>query len=121
MLDLVLASAVRHPREFRLAALVHHCGEVGLGTVPIVALMAFLIGVVPALQGTAQRRQFGAEVVVVDLIAVSILGIVGISGSGRSVLLRTILGLRRRRLDLRGRHLARAAARTGRPARPRST
>jgi len=73
-----LARALRHPREFRLTALVHHCHEVGLRAVPIVALMSFLIGVVLAFQGSAQLRQFGAEVFVVDLIAISILRELGI-------------------------------------------
>lgn len=73
-----LGRAVLHPREFRLTALVHHCQEVGLRAVPIVSLMAFLIGVVLAFQGSAQLRQFGAEVFVVDLIAISILRELGI-------------------------------------------
>lgn len=67
-----------HPRSFRLTSLVHHCQEVGLKAVPIVSVMAFLIGVVLAFQGSAQLRQFGAEVFVVDLIAVSILRELGI-------------------------------------------
>ena len=50
----------------------------GYRAVPIVALMAFLIGVVLAFQGSAQLRQFGAEVFVVDLIAISILRELGI-------------------------------------------
>jgi phospholipid/cholesterol/gamma-HCH transport system permease protein len=73
-----LARSIRHPREFRLTALVHHCEEVGFKAVPIVALMAFLIGVVLAFQGSTQLRQFGAEVFVVDLIAISILRELGI-------------------------------------------
>ncbi len=73
-----LARALRHPKEFRLTALVHHCEEVGLKAVPIVALMAFLIGVVLAFQGSTQLRQFGAEVFVVDLIAISVLRELGI-------------------------------------------
>lgn len=73
-----LGRALRHPGEFRLTSLVHHCEEVGLKAVPIVALMAFLIGVVLAFQGASQLRQFGAEVFVVDLIAVSILRELGI-------------------------------------------
>jgi len=67
-----------HPKEFRFTSLVHHCQEVGLKAVPIVALMAFLIGVVLAFQGSTQLRQFGAEVFVVDLIAISILRELGI-------------------------------------------
>jgi phospholipid/cholesterol/gamma-HCH transport system permease protein len=73
-----LARALRHPSEFKLTSLVHHCEEVGLKAVPIVALMAFLIGVVLAFQGSTQLRQFGAEVFVVDLIAISILRELGI-------------------------------------------
>jgi phospholipid/cholesterol/gamma-HCH transport system permease protein len=68
-----LGRAARHPREFRFTSLVHHCEEVGVKAVPIVALMSFLIGVVLAFQGSTQLRQFGAEVFVVDLIAISVL------------------------------------------------
>ncbi|MGY6633361.1 MAG: MlaE family lipid ABC transporter permease subunit [Alkalilacustris sp.] len=73
-----LARAFVRPREFRLTSLVHHCQDVGLAAVPIVALMAFLIGIVLAFQGASQLRQFGAEIFVVDLIAVSILRELGI-------------------------------------------
>jgi phospholipid/cholesterol/gamma-HCH transport system permease protein len=73
-----MARALRHPGEFRLTSLVHHCEEVGLKAVPIVALMSFLIGIVLAFQGASQLRQFGAEVFVVDLIAISILRELGI-------------------------------------------
>lgn len=73
-----LGRSIVKPREFRLTALVRHCEEVGLRALPIVALMAFLIGVILAYQGAAQLRQFGAEVFVVDLIAVSLLRELGI-------------------------------------------
>ncbi|MFN3937207.1 MAG: ABC transporter permease [Gemmobacter sp.] len=73
-----LVQSLVRPREFRLTALVAHCHDVGVRAVPIVALMAFLIGVVLAFQGASQLRQFGAEVFVVDLIAVSILRELGI-------------------------------------------
>ena len=73
-----LAGIVVHPSRLRLTSLVHHCQEVGLNAVPIVALMAFLIGVVLAFQGATQLRQFGAEVFVVDLIAISVLRELGI-------------------------------------------
>lgn len=73
-----LGRSLFHPREFRFTSLVHHCQEVGLKAVPIVALMAFLIGVVLAFQGASQLRQFGAEVFVVDLISISVLRELGI-------------------------------------------
>jgi phospholipid/cholesterol/gamma-HCH transport system permease protein len=73
-----MAGILAHPSRLRLTSLVHHCQEVGLNAVPIVALMSFLIGVVLAFQGAAQLRQFGAEVFVVDLIAISVLRELGI-------------------------------------------
>jgi phospholipid/cholesterol/gamma-HCH transport system permease protein len=73
-----IGHVIRHPRALRLTSVVHHCQQVGLQAVPIVVLMAFLIGVVLAFQGSAQLRQFGAEVFVVDLIAISILRELGI-------------------------------------------
>ena len=73
-----LAQSLVHPRRLRLRAVVHHCEDVGIRAVPIVALMSFLIGVVLAFQGAAQLRQFGAEVFVVDLIAISILRELGV-------------------------------------------
>ncbi|WP_110549251.1 ABC transporter permease [Limimaricola hongkongensis] len=73
-----LLGALRRPRGFHLTSLVHHCEEVGLRAVPIVALMAFLIGVVLAYQGATQLRPFGAEIFVVELIAISILRELGI-------------------------------------------
>lgn len=73
-----LARALRHPTRFPLTALVHHAQETGLRAVPIVTVMSFLIGVVLAFQGSDQLRQFGAEVFVVDLIAISILRELGI-------------------------------------------
>ncbi len=73
-----LARALRHPTRFPLTALIHHAQETGLRAVPIVTVMSFLIGVVLAFQGSDQLRQFGAEVFVVDLIAISILRELGI-------------------------------------------
>lgn len=67
-----------HPGRLRLTSLVHHMQEIGLNAIPIVSLMAFLIGVVMAFQGAVQLRQFGAEVFVVDLIAISVLRELGI-------------------------------------------
>ncbi len=73
-----LLRAIRHPADFRLTSLIHHCQETGLRAVPIVAIMSFLIGVVLAFQGSTQLKQFGAEVFVVDLIAISVLRELGI-------------------------------------------
>ncbi len=73
-----LAQGLRHPSRLRVTALAHHMQEAGLNAVPIVALMGFLIGVVLAFQGASQLQQFGAEIYVVDLIAISMLRELGI-------------------------------------------
>jgi len=73
-----LGNTLLHPGRLRLTSLVHHMQETGFNAVPIVALLAFLIGVVLAFQGAVQLRQFGAEVFVVDLIAISVLRELGI-------------------------------------------
>ena len=73
-----VAGLVVRPWRLRFTSLVFHMQEAGLNAVPIVALMSFLIGVVLAFQGATQLRQFGAEVFVVDLIAISVLRELGI-------------------------------------------
>ncbi|RLC49130.1 MAG: ABC transporter [Candidatus Cloacimonadota bacterium] len=44
---------------------------IGVNALPIIALMSFLVGFVLALQSAAQLRQFGANIFVADLIAIS--------------------------------------------------
>lgn len=73
-----LGNTILHPSRLRFTALVHHMQQAGLNALPIVALMGFLIGIVLAFQGASQLKQFGAEVFVVNLIAVSILRELGI-------------------------------------------
>ena len=80
-MGLVMARLVRtllRPSRLRGTALFAQMQQTGYNAVPIIALMGFLIGVVLAYQGAAQLRQFGAEVFVVDLIAVSVLRELGI-------------------------------------------
>jgi phospholipid/cholesterol/gamma-HCH transport system permease protein len=73
-----IAGLMVRPWRIRFTALVHHMQEIGVKAVPIVSLMSFLIGVVIAYQGATQLRQFGAEVFVVDLIAISVLRELGV-------------------------------------------
>ena len=73
-----LAGNLVHPTRLRLTSVVYHMQQAGLNAVPIAALMAFLIGVVLAYMGAVQLRQFGAEIFVVDLIAIAVLRELGI-------------------------------------------
>ncbi|WP_299284677.1 ABC transporter permease [uncultured Tateyamaria sp.] len=73
-----LFGTILRPKRWRPAALVSQMQDAGFNAIPIVVLMSFLIGVVLSFQGASQLRQFGAEVFVVDLIAISILRELGI-------------------------------------------
>ncbi len=73
LLLLTLAGTLRHPGRLRLVPLIYHMEKVGFNAVPIVGLISFLIGVVLAYQGAVQLQRFGAEIFVVNLIAVSVL------------------------------------------------
>lgn len=73
-----LARTIVRPARWRPAAMVNQMEEIGFNGIPIVVLMSFLIGVVQAFQGASQLRQFGAEIFVVDLIAISILRELGV-------------------------------------------
>ncbi len=66
------------PRRLRLTSLVHHLEQTCLNALPIVAMIAFLIGVVLAYQGADQLRRFGAEIFTVNLLGVSVLREIGI-------------------------------------------
>lgn len=68
-----VAYVAARPWRMRWTSLVHHMEQVGVKAMPIVGLMAFLIGIVIAQQGEFQLKRFGADVFVVDLVAVSIL------------------------------------------------
>lgn len=61
-------TSIRHPRRFRIKALVRQMELVGIDALPIVGLMSFLIGIVIAQQGAVQLQQFGAETLTVNLV-----------------------------------------------------
>jgi phospholipid/cholesterol/gamma-HCH transport system permease protein len=60
-------------RELPWPAFVKQIEETGLTALPIVGLLAFLIGVVLAYQGADQLKRFGAEIFTVDLLGVGFL------------------------------------------------
>ncbi|MCC6198549.1 MAG: MlaE family lipid ABC transporter permease subunit [Burkholderiales bacterium] len=61
-------SAVRHPSTIRWRDVWLVCERVGADAMPIVALMAFLLGVILAFQSAVPMKRYGAEVFVADLI-----------------------------------------------------
>ncbi len=72
-LVVALVYAVGNPRRVRWkdAFLISETG--GVNALPIIALISFLIGLIMAFQAAIPMRQFGAEIFVADLIALSTL------------------------------------------------
>jgi len=66
-------ATILQPGRLRLAALVHQMEETGLNALPIVGLLSFLVGVVFAYQGADQLREFGAELLTVNLLGIGFL------------------------------------------------
>jgi phospholipid/cholesterol/gamma-HCH transport system permease protein len=65
---LTIGHLIRHPRRMRLNAVVMRLEVVGVTALGIIGLMSFLIGIVIAQQGSVQLRQFGMEVLTVNLV-----------------------------------------------------
>jgi len=63
---------LRHPRLIRYRSIGVHILETGARALPIIALSAFLIGVVVAYQSVVQLQKFGADIFIVDMIGISL-------------------------------------------------
>lgn len=75
---LTLGRLLAQPRRLRLTSLIHHLEQTCINALPIVGLIAFLIGIVMAYQGADQLRRFGAEIYTIDMLAISVLREIGI-------------------------------------------
>lgn len=65
--------SLRHPSRIRWRPVAFNIRTAGLDALPIVGLLAFLLGVVVAYQGAGQLRTFGANIFVADLVGLSML------------------------------------------------
>ena len=63
----------RRRREFRKADLLRVMDEAGGRAVPLVLLLGFLMGLILAFQSSVPLRRFGADIFVVNLVALSLL------------------------------------------------
>jgi phospholipid/cholesterol/gamma-HCH transport system permease protein len=70
--------AWRTLKRLRLASVVRHAYETGYQAVPVVAVIAFLISVISAYIGAQQLRPYGAEIYMVDLVALGVLRELGV-------------------------------------------
>ncbi len=62
----------RHPSSIRYKAIVKYIKTSAIDALGIIALTAFLIGVVIAYQSAVQLEKFGASIFIVDMIGISI-------------------------------------------------
>jgi len=67
-----LADALRHPRQVRWRETWSYMHRTGVGALPIVSLISFLMGLITAFQAAVQLRQFGADIYIADLVGLSI-------------------------------------------------
>lgn len=61
-------TVIRHPSRFRINAVIQRFEVVGVSALGIIGLMSFLIGIVIAQQGSIQLKQFGMEVLTINLV-----------------------------------------------------
>ncbi|MBT5267471.1 MAG: ABC transporter permease [Rhodospirillaceae bacterium] len=65
-------------RRLRGVAFINQIEATGLNAVPIVGLLCFLVGVVLAYMGALQLERFGAAILTVNLVGVSVLREIGV-------------------------------------------
>lgn len=70
---LKLGRLLLQPRRLRITSTVHHMEQVGLDAVPLVMLLSFMVGAVIAFLGSSILKDFGAIILVVQLVDIAFL------------------------------------------------
>ena len=65
--------ALLHPQHWRWRQVLFNVRTSGVDALPIVGLLAFLLGIVVAYQSADQLQQFGANIFIVDVVGLSML------------------------------------------------
>ena len=60
------------PKDIRFKETVYHIHQSGFNAIIIIALTSFLVGMVISYQGSVQLAKFGADIFIVDTVALSI-------------------------------------------------
>jgi phospholipid/cholesterol/gamma-HCH transport system permease protein len=71
--SIALAGCIVHPGRIRWRPILFNIRSAGFDALPIVGILAFLLGVVVAYQGADQLRMYGANIFVADLVGISML------------------------------------------------
>lgn len=75
---IIMAGFLVRPWRMRLTSITFHLESMGLRAVPIIALISFLIGGIVEQQGAYQLRNFGAEILSIDLAGILVLRELGV-------------------------------------------
>ncbi len=62
---------LKRPRRLRFGALLGTLERAGVGAIPIVALLSFLLGIVVAYQGGLQLQNYGANIFIAELVSLT--------------------------------------------------
>ena len=62
----------KKPKDIRIKETVYHIHQSGFNALIIIALTSFLVGMVISYQGSVQLAKFGADIFIVDTVAISI-------------------------------------------------
>ncbi|MEO0393545.1 MAG: MlaE family lipid ABC transporter permease subunit [Pseudomonadota bacterium] len=73
-----LAGVIRNPGRLRWHATVQQMEATGINALPIVGLLSLLIGMVLAYLSAVQLKNFGAEILVVNIIGLAVLREIGV-------------------------------------------
>lgn len=73
-----IALELLQPWRIPFRSVAKHVETTGFTALPIVGLLAFLIGTVVAFMGSVQLKKFGAEIYTVDLLGIAILRELGV-------------------------------------------
>lgn len=71
--SVALARVLARPQRWRCGALLSNIESAGVHALPIIALLAFMVGIVIAYQGGQQLRAYGANIFIVELVALTML------------------------------------------------
>ncbi len=56
--------------KIRFTSIIHHLDQMGLRSIPVIAVMSFLIGAIIAQQGAYQLKYYGEELLMVPLVGI---------------------------------------------------
>ena len=77
-IGLAVLRGITRPSVIATRETLRQLDAIGLHAIPLVAVISLLVGVILAYQGATQLRQFGADLFVVDLVAVAIFREMGV-------------------------------------------